>query len=115
MVIHGLYELSVTFLIRLGGSNKTLQLFVPLCSLAEYCNFGGTLDLMLRDRLVCGINNELMLRLLLAEMALTCTKVLEIATSQEMASQDVQTIRGTHSYTTPLSGARTPSDIEVYR
>ena len=70
---------------------------------------------MLRDRLVYGINNESMRHLLLAEMALTYTKALEIATCQEMASQDVQTIHGTHSHTVPLSGARTPSDIEVYR
>ena len=29
-----------------------------LLSLAVYCNFGATLEVMFRDRLVCGINNE---------------------------------------------------------
>ena len=80
-----------------------------LRSLAEYCNFGDTLELMLRDRLVCGINNETTQRLLLAESALTYKKALEIATSQETAAQNVQMIRGTHNHTTVV-GAGTPSE-----
>jgi len=42
-----------------------------LRSFAEYCNFGGTIDLMLRDKLVCGTSNESTQHLLLAETALT--------------------------------------------
>ena len=64
---------------------------------------------MLKDRLVCGINNEMTQWLLLAEKTLTFTEVLEIATSQEATSQNVQMIRGTHSHT-PVVGAGTPSD-----
>ena len=33
--------------------------------LAEYCNFGGSLENMLRDRLVSGVNNEKIQRRLL--------------------------------------------------
>ena len=29
-----------------------------LRALTEHCNFGGTLDLMIRDRLVCGVNDN---------------------------------------------------------
>ena len=29
-----------------------------LCALAEHCNFRGTLDVMICDRLVCGVNNN---------------------------------------------------------
>ena len=65
-----------------------------LRALAEFCNFGDTLSLMIRDRLVCGINDENTQRLLLAEKDLTYAKALEIARSQEAASQNVQTIRG---------------------
>ena len=36
-----------------------------LRSLAEHCNFGAMLDLMLRDRLVCGINDDAIQRRLL--------------------------------------------------
>ena len=52
---------------------------------------------MLRDRLVCGINDETTQRLLLAESRLTYKKALEIATSQETASKNVQALRGLHS------------------
>ena len=68
-----------------------------LRALAEFCNFGETLELMLRDRLVCGINDETTQRLLLAESRLTYKEALEIATSQETASKNVQALRGLHS------------------
>ncbi len=35
--------------------------------LAEFCDFGGTLNKMIRDRLVCGINHEGIQKKLLAE------------------------------------------------
>jgi len=47
--------------------------------------------------------------LLLAEMTLTSMKALEIATSQEMASQNLQKIYN-HDYSTPLSGVWTCSE-----
>ena len=53
-----------------------------LRALAQYCNFGGMLEDMLRDRLVIGINdiNDLVLqRCLLAESRLTLKKAIEIA------------------------------------
>ena len=59
---------------------------------------------MLRDRLVCGIGDETTQRLLLAEAELTFKKALEIATSQESASKNVQTLRGFQSHVgTPAS------------
>ena len=51
----------------------------------------------LRDRLVCGINDETTQQLLLAEAELTYKKALDIATSQEMASKNVQILRGMQS------------------
>ena len=52
---------------------------------------------MICDRLVCGINDETTQRLLLAEAELIYKKALEIATSQEMASKNVQTLQGMQS------------------
>ena len=46
-----------------------------LRSLAEFCNYGGVLDDVLRDRLVSDINNVSMQRSLLAEKDLTFEKV----------------------------------------
>ena len=68
-----------------------------LQALAEFCNFGETLELMLCNRLVCGMNNEITQRLLLTESKLTYKEALEIVTSQETASKNVQALRGLHS------------------
>ena len=66
-----------------------------LCKLSEHCNYGETLPEMLRDRLVCGINNDKMQRRLLAEPDLTLKKAEEIALAMELASKHVVDIQST--------------------
>ena len=61
--------------------------------LAQWCKFGDTLDDMLRDRLVCGVNEETIQRRLLAESGLTLKKALEIAQGLEAAARNVREIR----------------------
>ena len=36
--------------------------------LAQFCNFGDSLDAIIRDGLVCGINDEQIQKLLLSEL-----------------------------------------------
>ena len=50
-----------------------------LRKLAVHCNFGATLDEVLRDRFVCGLRHDAIQRRLLSETALTYTKAMEIA------------------------------------
>ena len=50
--------------------------------LSEHCQYGDTLDDMLRDRLVCGIADSRLQRRLLAEPDLTFKKALELAQAQ---------------------------------
>ena len=64
-----------------------------LRSLAEFCNFGDTLDVMIRDRLVCGINDTGMQKRLLAEPGLTYVKAVEIAQATETAAQSLRELR----------------------
>ena len=64
-----------------------------LRSIAQFCNFGATLDAMLRDRLVCGINHEETQKKLLGESALTYQKALEIAQGLEVAAESLETIK----------------------
>ena len=46
--------------------HESFSTFVAeLRALPEFCNFGDSLSLMIRDRLVCGINDENTQRLLL--------------------------------------------------
>ena len=86
------------FISHFRRPGESVSIYVAaLQALAEFCNFGETLELMLCDRLVCGMNNETTQRLLLAENKLTYKKAPEIATSQETASKNVQALRGLHS------------------
>ena len=71
-----------------------------LRKLTEHCNFGETLSEMLRDRLVCGINDKKIQRRLLAERELTLKKAEEIALGEELAAKHVVDIQ---SETTPSS------------
>lgn len=60
----------------------------PLRALTPFCGIGDTLDNMLRDCLVCGINHERLQRRLLAEPNLKFAKALEITQTFESAMQD---------------------------
>ena len=62
-----------------------------LRSLAELCNFGASLDDMLRDRLICGINNSKIQQKLLAEK-LTLTTAIEMAQGMETAAKNAKEI-----------------------
>ena len=55
-----------------------------LTKLSEFCVFGDTLDVMLRDRLVCGLRNQKLQQRLLAESNLTFTKAFELQRQQEL-------------------------------
>ena len=46
--------------------------------LSEHYDFQNTLEEMLRDRLVCGINNEQIQRMLLAESSLDFKKAMKL-------------------------------------
>lgn len=61
-----------------------------LRAFAKYCDYGDTLDMMLRDRLVCGINHQVIQRRLLAEKSLTFDKALEISLAVEAADKDMK-------------------------
>lgn len=68
-----------------------------LRELSEYCDFGGSLNDMLRDRLVCGVNDERYQRRLLSESKLTFEKAFELAQSMELADQNLRELRDSGS------------------
>ena len=52
---------------RFRKPSESVATFVTeLRALSEYCNYGTTLEDMLRDCLVCGINNDIIQRRLLS-------------------------------------------------
>ena len=73
---------------RKPGENVS-SFVAELRALADQCNFGGTLDAMIRDRLVCGINEDSIQKRLLTEGdKLTLAKAISIAQSYETAEKD---------------------------
>ncbi|XP_061883310.1 uncharacterized protein K02A2.6-like isoform X1 [Entelurus aequoreus] len=81
-----------------------------LRQLSEHCDFGAVLDDMLRDRLVCGINNDATQRRLLGETPpLTFKKALEISQGMEMAANNAKDIQKGHG------GAQTAAVHHVRR
>ncbi|CAN7977120.1 unnamed protein product, partial [Ixodes persulcatus] len=62
--------------------------------LSEHCDFGPTLDDMLRDRFVCGLREESLQRRLLSEPELTFSVAKEKAIAAEYAHRQTERIRG---------------------
>ena len=79
-----------------------------LRSLSEFCNFGSTLEDMIRDCLVCGINDEAMQKCLLAEPKLTYKRAVELAQSLEWADKNVKELKPKIKGTL---GSATPQDV----
>ncbi|XP_041823137.1 uncharacterized protein K02A2.6-like [Melanotaenia boesemani] len=79
--------------------NETVSAYVAeLRRLAQDCNFGATLEQMLRDRLVCGINDDRIQRRLLSESDLTFEKAFQIAVAAEAATKNVQDLQTRTQY-----------------
>ena len=61
--------------------------------LSEFCDYGETLDQMLRDRLVCGVLDGKIQRRLLAEPDLTLATALCLSQSMVTAKKDTQLLK----------------------
>ena len=57
--------------------------------LSKTCNFRDSLDSMLRDQLVCGVNDDHIQRRLLQEKDLQLDRAMEIALSLEVAAKEL--------------------------
>ena len=76
---------------RFRQQGETIQQYVAeLRNLSEHCDFGDQLEKMLRDRLVCGLNDEQIQRRLLAESQLEFKKAMELATAMEIADRNTR-------------------------
>ena len=63
-----------------------------LRALAQYYNFGETLEVMLQGRIVCGINDQQTQKKLLAEKTLSFDRAMEIALAIESANKRARDI-----------------------
>ena len=79
---------------RTRKQGETVAEFVAeLKKISEFCDFGDRLDEMLRDCVVCGINQERWQKRLLSEPGLTFKKAYEIAVGAESADQNMKKLR----------------------
>ena len=79
---------------RFRKSGESMATFAAeLRKMSQHCNFGDTLEDMLRDRSVVGIKDDAVQRRLLAEPNLTLQRAQEIALGMEMAAQNAKEIQ----------------------
>ena len=62
--------------------------------LSEHCDFGVTLEDMIRDRLLCGVRSPKIQQRLLAETELSFDRALKIASTMVRAEKNVCDIAG---------------------
>ena len=73
---------------------ETIAMFLAeLRHSSEHCEFGITLDEMLRDRLVCGVREIRIQRRLLAEPKLALKRALDLALAIEATDKDASEIQ----------------------
>ena len=73
------------------------QFLARLRKLARKCDFKDNLEENLRDRFVCGINDEAIRKRLLTEQSLTLQRAVDIAVGQESAQRDARLLHGGES------------------
>ena len=81
---------------RFRKQGKSIATYVwELRSIAKNCNYEITLETMLRDRIVCGVNDRIIQCRLLAEKELTFKKSMEIVQGTESAATNVRKLTDT--------------------
>ena len=95
------------FFTRVQKPDESINDYVAqLRKLAHHCNFGDTLEIMLRDRLVCGCRDRRLQYKLLSDPQLTFKKALTTAQSDEIAERGTKDISGPTGSTNKLNAHR---------
>ena len=90
-------------------SVESVAAFVSeLRSIAKLCNFRETLETMLHDRIVCGINDTVIQCRLLSEKDLTFKTTLELAQSMESAAKNLKELSDSSQLKPPATAGSTP-------
>ena len=70
------------------SSEPVMDFESELRRLSINCNFGGTLNDTLRNRLVCGLRQEFIQKSLLSETDLDLNKAIQLSMAMETAAKD---------------------------
>ena len=98
---------------RFCKPGESITAFVSkLRYIAKSCNLGDTLETMLRDHIVCGINDTIIQHCLLSEKELSFKTALELAQGMELAAKNVRELavpaRDLPSTAGPTAAAHNP-------
>ncbi|KAL5491807.1 hypothetical protein EMCRGX_G017171 [Ephydatia muelleri] len=109
-------------IVKAKESESIAQFVAELRRLAVHCEFEGTLEIMLRDRFVCGVRDPQLQKRLLAEQQLTFSKALELAQAFESAESSSRDIQAVRSPSVPLpvhsvekKGLSVPDSVSCFR
>ena len=84
-------------------AGETIESYVSdLRIRAKSCNFGDLYQELIRDRLVCGINNDNMRKVLLRDSDLTLAKAISICQIHEVTEEHNKTLACPQSYATKV-------------
>ena len=76
---------------RVHKTSKSIATYISeLSTIANNCSFGDSLETMLRDRLVCGMNDIIIQCRLYAKKALTFKTAMELSRGMESAAKNVK-------------------------
>uniref|UniRef100_A0A3Q2PSJ4 CCHC-type domain-containing protein n=1 Tax=Fundulus heteroclitus TaxID=8078 RepID=A0A3Q2PSJ4_FUNHE len=107
---------SFKFNSRIRKSSKSIAEYVAeLRKLALHCGYKDALSEMLRDRLVCGVNDNRMHWRLLSEAKLTFEKALELCQAMESASKDVNEMQEKLAEDTALHARVPKTQVGVHK
>ena len=91
---------------RFRKPGESVSMFIAqLRSLSEHCNFGAVLEDMIRDRLVCGVNDDVIQKRLLAEATLTYAKAVQLVKGLETADKNVKLLKNSKREQEGASGS----------
>ncbi|XP_049267408.1 uncharacterized protein LOC119376595 [Rhipicephalus sanguineus] len=94
---------SFSFFMRKQQGGEGIREYISdLLRLAKNCNFGDSLNRVLRDRIVCGIRNDDARRCLLTHKKLTVEEAEEFAIASEKALNDVLSPVSVSEWATPV-------------
>ena len=91
------------------------EYLAALRRLAAHCEFGDHLEEALRDRLVCGLHSESILKKLLSEVDLTLSRAVEISRGMEAAEKNTKALKRASLPVETIEGAVEGVAVDVGR
>ena len=95
------------FTMRNQHQEETFDKYVTeLKLLGSTCNYGTLHDSLIRDRIVCGINNSNLRERLLRTADLTLEKTMQLERAAELTEERIKTLENPSASSTELNGIR---------